>query len=126
MPLFDKTKFAETLNANAESGSTGRCANFVRRALEAAGLNTTGHPLYAKDWGPTLERMAFKAVPKDQSYVATIGDVVVLQPPKDRKEGHIAGFDGKKWISDFVQTDMWAGPAYRKEQPPYEIYRNPL
>lgn len=39
------------------------------------------------------------------------------------KAGHIAGYDGKDWISDFVQNGFWPGKAYRTERPDYVIYR---
>jgi type VI protein secretion system component Hcp len=42
---------------------------------------------------------------------------------KGSTAGHVAGYDGKNWISDFVQNDFWAGPAYRKERPHYAVYR---
>jgi hypothetical protein len=37
--------------------------------------------------------------------------------------GHIAGYDGKNWISDFVQHGFWPGLAYVKEKPSYVVYR---
>lgn len=58
------------------------------------------------------------------AYMPTKGDIVVIQPTSHGgSSGHIQGYDGKNWISDFVQTGFWPGPAYRKETPPYVIYR---
>jgi hypothetical protein len=51
------------------------------------------------------------------------GDVMVMEPHKGSTAGHVAGYDGKDWISDFVQTDFWAGPDYRREKPHYAVYR---
>ena len=127
MAGFDKQTFAKTLRANGivpPPFGHGQCAKLVRQALEAAGADTTGHPVNAKDWGPTLLHIGFAAVIA-VSYTAELGDVVVIQPPKADavQAGHIAGFDGQNWISDFVQREMWPGPAYREEQPPHQFYR---
>ena len=52
------------------------------------------------------------------------GDIVVIQPTKHgNPAGHIAGYDGKDWISDFVQHGFWPGTAYAKEKPNYVVYR---
>jgi hypothetical protein len=48
---------------------------------------------------------------------------MVMQPHTDSTAGHVAGYDGKHWVSDFVQRDFWAGKAYRKEKPHYAVYR---
>jgi hypothetical protein len=47
-----------------------------------------------------------------------------MQATSHRKSGHIQGFDGKNWISDFVQKNgFWPDQEYRKETPAYVIYR---
>jgi len=52
------------------------------------------------------------------------GDIVVIQPmAKGNTSGHIAGYDGKDWISDFIQLGFWPNGEYRKERPSYVIYR---
>jgi hypothetical protein len=125
MADFDKQVFASTLRSDAlPPFGAHKCATYVRSALEAAGLNTTGHPLYAKDWGPTLLRIGFSVV-ASSSYLPQVGDIVVIQGTSTSMAGHIAGYDGKNWISDFVQAAMWPGPSYRDEQPPFVFYRYP-
>jgi len=120
---FNTDNFSDTLSENAESKSKGRCAAYVRRALEAGGLDSTGHPSVAKDWGNTLEKNGFKSL-SQKNYTAQKGDVVVIQSYKGgNPAGHMAAHDGNQWISDFKQRDMWAGPGYRKNKPPYLIYR---
>jgi len=120
---FNTNGFGDTLSDSAEKKSTGNCAKYVRRALEAGGLDSSGHPTNAKDWGPTLEKNNFKPL-KQEKYTPKKGDVVVIQPyPGGRPEGHMAAYNGKQWISDFKQRDMWAGPGYRKHKPPHVIYR---
>lgn len=52
------------------------------------------------------------------------GDIRVWQPyPGGRSEGHIHIFNGKNWVSDFVEPQL-GGPntGYRKH-PNYKIYR---
>jgi type VI secretion system secreted protein VgrG len=120
---FDPEKAATHAVDNALPGSTGKCARYVRYALEAGGLDTSGAPVSAKDYGAWLETRGFCAVP-DLNYLATKGDVVVLQAYKGGSaHGHIAIYSGSNWVSDFVQRDLWGGPGYRKAQPAKQVYR---
>jgi type VI secretion system secreted protein VgrG len=109
------------LEDNAQSGSTAKCAKYVREALAAGGLNLTTYPLYAKNYGATLIGVGFTALTTE---APAKGDVAVIQ---NYTGGHIAGhicmYSGTQWISDFKQRDMWGGPGYRKAQPAYVIYR---
>lgn len=125
---YDVDKFILHLRSSAHKTGygNGQCALFVRKALNAGGANTSGHPTPAKEWGPTLERNAFHEVPVGDLAAFTFlkGDIVIIQPPTHgRPEGHIAAFDGKTWVSDFVQREFWPGPGYRKEKPSYVLYR---
>jgi hypothetical protein len=98
----------------------------VRQALEAAGADTTGHPVNAKDWGPLLLRIGFRTIKVENPDIFQFikGDIMIMDPYKGGSPaGHIAGFDGKIWISDFLQRDFWAGPRYRQERPRYVVYR---
>lgn len=122
-PAFDRNKFGDTLNQNAGEKPGNKCATRVRESLEAGGLDVTGHPGDAKDWGPTLEKNGFTPV-DEKSYRPEKGDVVVIRPyPDGNESGHIAAYDGKQWISDFKQRDMWGGQGYRTQQPPHVVYR---
>jgi hypothetical protein len=90
------------------------CAERVCAALEQAGFDTTGHPALAKDWGPMLARLGFAAL-TDVDYRPVRGDIVVFKPLIDAPNGHIQAFDGRRWISDHVQTEgFWPGVQYRK------------
>ena len=125
MPI-DVERFASHLRTSARNQSQGKCARAIRLALEAAGANTAGHPVNAKDWGATLLRIGFQviAVHRPEGFLFRKGDIVVMQPYLGgHPAGHIAGFDGRKWVSDFIQHDFWAGPGYRKERPSYAVYR---
>jgi hypothetical protein len=123
---FDKDKFAAYLASHAGKNSQHHCAKFVRLALEAGGADTSGHPITAKEYGPTLLKNGFHVleVTDPAKFRFAKGDVVVMGPTKQgNPAGHIAGFDGEKWISDFVQSDFWPGSAYKKEKPSYVVYR---
>lgn len=82
-------------------------------------------PHYGKLYCLTLERLGFHEIKVDDPdhYNFIRGDVMVMQPHKSSIAGHVAGYDGQKWISDFVQPDFWAGKKYRSERPQYAVYR---
>ena len=123
--MFDKTAAATWIRTNAlPPYGAGRCATHVRKALEAGGLNTTGHPASARDWGPILIRNAFAALSNGNA-TPQLGDVVVIQATTRSSDGHMAYYDGTNWISDFIQPHLWPGPSYRSENPAYKIFRLP-
>ena len=121
---FDKDKFAKHLRDHAEPPfGIGKCATYVRQAMVAAGIDTSGNPLSAKDYGPFLESKGFRKQAKT-NYLPAKGDIAVMPAITGSKHGHIAGFDGSAWISDFIQNDMFGGPGYRRAAA-YEVYRHP-
>ena len=123
---LDTDEFAKHLRKKAVKKSQGRCAFYVRLALQAGGARLGDHPTHAKDYGPTLRRIGFSeiVVADPDTYKFIKGDIVVIQPyPGGHKSGHIAAFDGTQWISDFPQRDFWGGPHYRKHKPSHAFYR---
>lgn len=123
---LDIEKFVTHLRANAGKYSKGKCAKYVRLALRAGGSIVPEQPGHAKDYGPVLRRMGFSelAVENSATYRFIKGDIVVIQPYLDqRKSGHIAAFDGRIWISDFIQKDFWSGSGYRTHRPSHAFYR---
>jgi hypothetical protein len=122
---FDKDKFAKHLEASALPGfGAGQCAKYVREAMVAAGLNTAGNPISAKDYGPFLVKLGFKSVTTTMPYAPQKGDIAVMPASAGSIHGHIAGYTGSKWISDFVQNDMFGGPGFRKIGL-FEAFRHP-
>ncbi|MFV5265387.1 peptidoglycan amidohydrolase family protein [Acinetobacter courvalinii] len=97
--------FAKTLRSRAEPASIGKCAKYVRIALEAAGANTTGHPVSASDWGPTLIKNGYKEISEVFNQPIK-GDIYIITKTSTHKYGHIAGYDGSQWISDFKQKSQ--------------------
>jgi hypothetical protein len=125
---IDLAKFTKHLRDEALPGfGVGRCAKFVREALQAAGaIIPQPYPTSGKHFGPTLERLGFHEIdvgdPDTFSFMS--GDVMVMDPTMEgHVHGHVAGYDGIAWISDHVQSDFWSGPKYRKERPCYAVYR---
>ena len=103
------------------NNNCGHCARAVREALEAGGLSTTGHPTDACDYDSFLPLIGFHLVSKN-NYSPEKGDIIVLEAVEGHSHGHIAMYSGNKWISDFVQNDMWGGPAYRNKAE-YSLFR---
>lgn len=103
----------------AHKVKTGHCAQKTREAIEAVGIRLMHHNS-AKDYGMSLVAAGFYAVTGNP----LAGDVVIIQPVEGHPHGHMAMYDGRKWICDFVQNDMWPGSTYRKVQPPFKIYRH--
>lgn len=127
MPI-DIDKFTKHLYAAADKHmhSHGKCGEYVRKALQDGGANF--HGAYAptgKAFGPVLEMLGFHeiTVENPDKFNFIKGDVMVMDPHTGSTAGHVAGYDGTRWISDFVQRDFWAGKAYRKEKPHYAVYR---
>jgi hypothetical protein len=127
---IDIDKFVEKLYDAADKIGYGhrKCAEYVRKALQAGGANFHGsYPPTGKEFGPALEMLGFHEItvedPAHFNFIA--GDVMVMEPYSGSTAGHVAGYDGKHWVSDFVQNDFWAGPNYRnqKPRPSYAVYR---
>lgn len=114
---FDAGRAAVGLTSRAGGKSSGYCAKYVRYAIEdGLGLNRdslSGQLGNAKDFAGTLYRYGFSPVPFE-NYQPQVGDILV-EPGYDSKTpyGHVSMFNGKQWISDYYQRDMWGGPGYR-------------
>ena len=110
--------------------SKRKCATEIRKALEAGGFDTSGHPAAAKDYGDFLENHGFEEVDRN-GYTPQKGDIGVVQPyPGGNTAGHIEMYDGDRWMSDFKQRNdidpgngIYPGGGYREYKPSYKIYR---
>jgi hypothetical protein len=125
---LDVDKFTKHLRANAvKDFGAGFCARAVREALQAGGAKISQPwPAQAKDWGLTLLGIGFHeiTVGDPDAFGFIKGDIMVMAPHKrGNPAGHMAGYDGRNWISDFIQRDFWSGPGYRAEMPSYVVYR---
>jgi hypothetical protein len=119
---WDVDAAVEYLQTNAEPHSTGRCARYTREAIEAGGLTLHRHA-DAKDYGDSLERAGFVGYEPAEIDGYRKGDVVVFDAFPGHPHGHMEMYDGRRWISDFEQRDIYPGPAYRAARPSYTVYR---
>ena len=123
---MDVDKAVATLTANASTASQHACAKFVRLALEAGGVPTGGHPVFAKSYAAFLQLKGFETVGEvPPAYRPLKGDVVVFESyPGGNPAGHIQMYSGSQWVSDFFQTaPFWPGAAYETHKTPYTILR---
>jgi hypothetical protein len=110
----------EYLNAKARPHSVSRCAEFVRSAIEAGGIQLVRRRS-AKDYGPSLEMSGFAIV---ETVLFVMGDVGIIQPVPSNQHGHMAMYNGTNWVSDFKQMHgLYPGPTYRRMKPDFSIYR---
>lgn len=127
MAILNVNQFATHLRTSAHANSQGKCAKYVRQAIEAGGGILVGsRPYHAKDYGPMLLLMGYRQLEIDMPDAAVYlkGDIVVHQPLANGSiSGHIAGFDGTRWYSDFKQNDLWGSNGYRTRKAQYAFYR---
>lgn len=116
----DINKFIRWIDANAQLESQHACAKAVRQGLAAGGLDVSKRPEMAKDYGAFLEKNGFKVIAPD-GYSPQKGDIVVFQPGPN-PAGHIQVWNGRTWVSDFVQNPNKISP-YGNQTPSYVIYR---
>ncbi|MBF7689003.1 CHAP domain-containing protein [Acinetobacter rathckeae] len=109
--FFDLSKFTGRLKQISARVSSARCARSIRTALENAGAHIDQHPVAASDWGRTLEKIGYKKI--DPAFDQPIeGDIYIIQRTKRHTYGHIAGYTGTQWVSDY-------------KQPSYDVYHDP-
>lgn len=132
---WDVQKAVQHLRAKAGPPyGVGKCATFVREAIEAGGLSVSRDGSgSAKDYGPRLIQAGFVAK-TGTGMPYQVGDVAVIDGftmsaavgiKKDHVVGHLAMYDGTQWISDFKQTGTtpYPGSDYEKAKPKIVIYR---
>lgn len=137
--MWNNSVSVSYINSHVEPRSLGKCAAYVRRAVEAGGVKIKipppriGNSASAYDYGPSFEAVGFKPVyyyagsgPTDTAIIPgqKAGDVVVIQPIDGHPHGHIALFNGTNWVSDFIQLrGFYPGQQYRNVKPAYILYR---
>lgn len=127
LPPWDLDAAIARLQNAALEHSKSRCGEFVHKAIDAGGitLNTSYNPNgdSASGYGPILRHAGFRTVAPSEE--PQKGDVVVFQATEGHKHGHVAMFDGKRWISDHRQDSIYAASIYQENRVPYVIYRRP-
>ena len=91
---------AAKASARALGKSAGKCARYVREALQSAGYKFTPQPsAYMYHTKGILASMGFTQMSPDTPEAP--GDVIVWGPIPGHPHGHIQIYDGKTWVSDF-------------------------
>lgn len=103
----------------AHARSIGRCALYVRKALQAAGYKFTPNPSAYQYAHGTLAGAGFSQISAN-NYVPQVGDVVVFNRTSKNPHGHIQIYDGSQWISDFRQSKF---SPYRQHNG-YTVWRD--
>ena len=108
---------------NSSPSSQGRCAKYVRTAIEQGGVSTAGRPIAAKHYVGFLPTIGFNPIgsitgrDKQSRWSlsnAKPGDIAVMD---HGTYGHICMWGGDQWYSDFKQGNrMWvySGECHRK------------
>ena len=126
----------------------GECAAYVRAALVAGGIDLKVPPkryedasgASACDYGASLEKIGFAVIfdNADQLMCQKIdfkpiaGDVSIFQRFPGHRHGHIQMFNGVRWVSDFLQKQiypdqaqgLYPGLSYRALEIPFAVYRH--
>ena len=102
-------KMAEFATARALKSSSGRCAQYVSDAMIHAGYKITrgNADTYIER---ALIPAGFKMIPWGTS--PQVGDIVHWSRSPKHRYGHIQIWNGRNWISDFVQNRIcpWSDP----------------
>ncbi|ALH94387.1 hypothetical protein [Acinetobacter equi] len=116
---IDIKKFTQYLNGINTYVSSQMCARSIRIALQSAGAKIENHPVAAADWGNTLTKIGYKKISPEFSHPKQ-GDIYIIQRTDRHIYGHIAGFSGTQWVSDFKQRSH---NVYKDVTVKYEYYR---
>nr|DAF06431.1 MAG TPA: Chitinase A [Caudoviricetes sp.] len=115
--LPEKSKaLVENINKSAGASSQGRCATYVRQALDASGFKTSdgstvtkkyrdagmAGSAYMYDSNGILEDAGFKKI--DPNTPPLPGDIEVFGQGRNINHGHIQVYNGDYWVSDFHQS----------------------
>ncbi|MFC6051356.1 hypothetical protein ACFPT0_00540 [Acinetobacter portensis] len=116
---IDISKFSQLLASITRTTSTQKCAKSIRVALQDSGAKIEKHPVAASDWGNTLQKLGFtKIMPQFEK--PKKGDIYIIKATSQHSYGHIAGYSGSDWVSDFKQRTY---DVYKDKKVTYEYYR---
>ena len=117
---YDNEKVVTYIRENKANKSRCMCAWYSMKAIRNGGCyNCYIYPGYA--YNKILPQLGFKEI-SVKNYIPKKGDVSVLPQNSHSTFGHIAIYDGRKWISDFEQSSIYPGKAYRTVGK-YQIFR---
>jgi hypothetical protein len=116
---LDVDKFTQALDRIKSTRSSARCARSIRLALQSAGARFFHHPVAASDWGATLEKIGYTQIDPEFDHPQQ-GDIYIIHRTAQHSYGHIAGYSGSEWISDFRQASY---EVYHETNLNYSYYR---
>lgn len=122
---YDSQRAARFITKYSLDKSHESCAGWVMAAIIAG-----GEPcilLRGCDYEYLLPLIGFEEIVTDgtqdrDNYKGQVGDIVVFPAKGKHIFGHIAMWNGERWISDFKQKHFFCATAYRKT--PYKIFRH--
>lgn len=138
---WDFDKIAKAVLNNKLPKASGKCAEYVRKALVAGDLRgkiqkTFGGKLgHAFEYLTRLPKLGFNRVYSGQQlkgFQLMKGDVVVFDRGvygSDNKSGggwvygHVAIWTGGNWVSDFIQSSIYPHSKYASRGIPFTIFR---
>lgn len=138
---WDFDKMVKAVLNNKLPKASGKCAEYVRKALVAGDLRgkiqkTFGGKLgHAFEYLARLPKLGFNRVYSGQQlkgFQLMKGDVVVFDKGvygSDNKSGggwvygHVAIWTGGNWVSDFIQSSIYPHSKYASRGIPFTIFR---
>lgn len=117
-------KAARMARSRAHGTTIGFCAKYVRIALQQGGGYRFDGQASAFQYhtNNTLSKSRPQFSQIDIKTPVQIGDVMVIDKIPGHIHGHIQIWDGRAWISDFIQSG--GGPVYGKKSRGVALYRD--
>lgn len=116
---FDLERFTQKLSGVTAQKTSHSCAKSIRVALESAGAILQNHPVAAADWGSSLMQLGYREISKSFDQPQK-GDIYIINRSRAHPYGHIAGYTGSGWVSDFKQRSH---AVYRNDNVSYSYFR---
>lgn len=109
LPNFNiKSSNPKYWTPKSPTASGHNCGKAVHLYIEALGLPTDGRPMYGGDYGPWLQKTGWNKISPQSQF--QIGDICVTKGQGSNKEGHISMYNGRNWVSDFIQSSPLVYP----------------
>lgn len=113
---------------NAKPGSIKKCAEYVRKALQAGDMSKAikGGMGHAWEFMTNLPKIGWKPIGNIMTCRPQKGDICVFPKYTNLVKnggsyGHVCIYTGSQWVSDFVQATMY--PSSRLQSLPHMIFR---
>lgn len=117
---YNNEKAVQYIINHKHNTSRCMCAWYTMKAIRNGGCYYCYiYPAYA--YNKILLQLGFTEI-STKNYVPKVGDISVLPSNSKSCFGHIAIYDGKYWVSDFEQKDIFPGKVY-KLSGKYQIFR---